>query len=256
VQTKAWPVPSDVPVLQPQDIHVWRASLTCPPEAYDRFWRLLSADERARAERIISADRRAQLIAAHGILRTLLGGYLGRDPRTLSFGVGPQGKPMLQSGRKPTRDLRFNLSHSHEHVLYAFAWGREVGVDVECIREHVDVLKLAARFFAPREASALRERPPEERRRLFFTLWVCREACLKAWGIGLTVPLNQLEVELIPGQSSARVTIKKSGVETRSGRVRLLPLDGGYVGAVAAEGERARIRCWQWKESEGPDSMR
>lgn len=256
MQTEAWLVPPDVPVLQPQDIHVWRASLTCPPEARDRFWRLLSADEQARAERLISADRRAQLIAAHGILRTLLGGYLGQDPRTLSFGAGPQGKPMLLSDRNPTRDLRFNLSHSHEHVLYAFAWEREVGVDVERIREQVDVLKLAERFFAPHEASALRERSPEERRRLFFTLWVCREACLKTWGTGLTVPLNRLEVELIPEQSSARVTIKKPGGETRSCHVRVLPLGGGYVGAVTAEGEESRVQCWQWAEPEGPDSLR
>jgi 4'-phosphopantetheinyl transferase len=251
VQTEAWPVPSGVPVLQPQDIHVWRASLTCPPEAYDRFWRLLSADERARAERLISADRRAQFIAAHGILRTLLGGYLGQDPSTLSFGAGPQGKPMLQSGRKVTHDLRFNLSHSHEHVLYVFAWGREVGVDVERIREHVDVLKLAERFFAPHEASALRERPPGERRRLFFTFWVCREACLKAWGTGLMVPLNRLEVELISKRSSARVTMKRPGGETRSCQVRLLPLGRDCVGAVAAEGEASQVQCWQWAETEG-----
>lgn len=163
---------------------------------------------------------------------------------------------MLLSDRNPTRDLRFNLSHSHEHVLYAFAWEREVGVDVERIREQVDVLKLAERFFAPHEASALRERSPEERRRLFFTLWVCREACLKAWGTGLTVPLNRLEVELIPEQSSARVTIKKPGGETRSCHVRVLPLGGGYVGAVTAEGEESRVQCWQWAEPEGPDSLR
>ncbi len=210
----------------------------------------MSTEERERAERLVSADRRAQFIAAHGILRVLLGRYLGRDPSTLTFGTGPQSKPFLLHGETLTDDLRFNLSHSHGCALYALTREREVGVDVERIRSTVDVLRLAERFFAPHEALALRERAPEERWRLFFTLWVCREACLKAWGIGLTVPLNRLEVELIPKQSFARVTIKKSGGEHRSCLVRLLPLGQDYVGAVAAEDDISTVQCWQWMDTD------
>ncbi len=252
MQTETWLVPSDLPALQPQAIHVWRASLTCLTDTSAQFGRLLSAEERAKAERLVSADRRAQFIAAHGILRVLLGRYLGQDPSTLAFGAGPQGKPFLLLDERLVGDLRFNLSHSHGSVLYAFARGREVGVDVERVRACVDVLKLAERFFAPHEAFTLRECAPEERRRLFFTLWVCREACLKTWGVGLTVPLNQLEVELISKQAAARVTIKRSGGEQRSCQVRLLPLGQDYVGAVAAEGEVSPVQCWEWMETERP----
>ena len=57
----------------------------------------------------------------------------------------------------PSRPRTFSLvpSHSGEYALVAVARGREVGVDVEVFKANMDCVKLAERFFAPREAQAM-----------------------------------------------------------------------------------------------------
>jgi len=43
----------------------------------------------------------------------------------------------------------FNLSHSGDLALYAFAYNRHVGVDVEYIRANIDYEELAQYHFSP-----------------------------------------------------------------------------------------------------------
>ena len=45
-------------------------------------------------------------------------------------------------------DLRFNVSHSDDFAVYAFASGREIGIDIESIRVIGDAADIAARFFS------------------------------------------------------------------------------------------------------------
>ena len=84
-------------------------------------------------------------------------------------------------------------------TLIAVSRQGRIGVDVERIRNLVWG-KLAHRHFTPQEVSALQAMEKPERRHGFFRLWTCKEAFLKALGVGLTVPLNGFEVELRPGQ--------------------------------------------------------
>src|SRR5215472_2261792 len=44
--------------------------------------------------------------------------------------------------------IEFNLSHSGSRALLAFTRGREVGVDIEQIRNNLDFEALARRFFS------------------------------------------------------------------------------------------------------------
>jgi len=44
--------------------------------------------------------------------------------------------------------LRFNVSHSEDVAVYAFATGREIGIDVEAVRVIRDADDIAARFFS------------------------------------------------------------------------------------------------------------
>lgn len=56
--------------------------------------------------------------------------------------------------------LRFNVSHSHGLALCAVARSREIGVDVERVREGVAGERIAEQFFSRREVAALRAPPP------------------------------------------------------------------------------------------------
>ena len=61
---------------------------------------------------------------------------------------------------------------------------------MECRDRPVDVERLAARFFAAEEVSALTRLPPQRRGAAFIACWTLKEACLKACGTGLRQPLR------------------------------------------------------------------
>jgi len=201
---------------------------------------LLSADERERAERFHFANDRAHFIAARALLRTLLGRYLDLPPRHLSFSYSPYGKPAL-AGEGEGRALRFNVSHSHGVALYAFARGREVGVDVEYVRPDVVGESIAERCFSAQEVATLRSLPAEVQPRAFFNCWTRKEAFIKARGEGLSFPLDQFEVALDPKEPAALISIGGDRREASRWSLQALPVEEGYVAALAVEGHGWRL---------------
>jgi 4'-phosphopantetheinyl transferase len=162
---------------------------------------LLSADERERAGRFAFEHDRRRYVVARARLRQLLGERVGAAPESLRFVYQAHGKPAL--ARRPgQRDLRFNVSHCGEVAAYAFADGREVGVDIEEVRELPDADQLALRCFSPGERAAYLCLPPRERPRGFFDCWTRKEAFVKALGAGLSQPLEAFDVSRSPGGCS------------------------------------------------------
>jgi 4'-phosphopantetheinyl transferase len=155
--------------------------------------RFLSADERGRAGRFAFERDRRRYIVARAWLRQLLGERLGVAPESLRFVYQPHGKPALARCRG-RRDLRFNVSHCGEVAAYAFVESREVGVDLEQVRELPDADDIAKRFFSPGERAAYLCLPQRERPRGFFHCWTRKEALVKALGAGLSHPLEAFDV--------------------------------------------------------------
>lgn len=172
------------PSLEAGVVHLWRAGVRRNAALVPRLGRVLSPEERARADRFLRTSDRVRYIMARGLLRFLIGRYLGADPVEIRFARGPHGKPSL-AGRGDPGGLRFNLSHSGDVVLWAFARSREVGVDVERVRPGPDLLRLAERALSPAQVATLRSLRPEDQARAFFVAWTRKEAYLKARGEGL-----------------------------------------------------------------------
>lgn len=142
----------------------------------------LSEHEVARAARYRIETRRRRFVAARGLLRVLLGRYLDRDPASLRFVYGAQGKPALGDAGP---GLSFNVTHSGDRALFAVARGRPLGVDLEAIDAGMDHDAIAQRFFAPGLAAELRSLSAQDRVAAFFCRWVRQEAYAKALGVGL-----------------------------------------------------------------------
>jgi len=158
----------------------------------------LVPDERQRAERFRFERDRRRFIVAHGVLRDILGRYLKCSPAQVSFSYNQYGKPALAQESEAI-GLRFNMSHSHEVALYALTRAREVGVDVELLREDFASLEIAERFFSRSEVALLNSLAPELRTDGFFNCWTRKEAYIKALGEGLSHPLDRFAVSLAPG---------------------------------------------------------
>jgi 4'-phosphopantetheinyl transferase len=234
--------------LDEDEVHVWRASLAAPSPALAAT---LSADERARADRFRFPDDRARFVAARGIVRTLLGRYLGRAPADLRFTYGGHGKPALAEPDAAS-GLRFNLSHAEDVALVAVARGREVGVDIERVRPLPDLDAVAAVMFSLAERALLAAAPPDRRHDLFFKIWTHKEAYLKALGSGVSQPPAACTILF----DDARATAADPTWPTtaRPWTLRALDAPPGFAAALAVAGTDWRLVCRQWPEPTAPAS--
>ena len=187
--------------LPPDEVHIWHAALDTGAAVLQSLEETLAPDEKDRAERFVFKRHRDRFITARGILRELLAAYLHCSPVTFEFNYGPHGKPALRT-QDPKMRLCFNLSHSQSHALYAFAYRREVGIDLELIRADFGGQEIAERFFSPREFAELRALPAKVRPEGFFNCWTRKEAYLKARGDGFHTPLDSFSVSLRPGEQA------------------------------------------------------
>jgi 4'-phosphopantetheinyl transferase len=227
------------------DVDVWEASLRQPADWIEGFRQTLSGDELRRADAFHFQRHREAFIVGRGLLRSLLGGYLGVPPQELLFSYTEFGKPSLSESSR-AGSLRFNFSSSHEMALCAFTLNREVGVDIEHRRAEVECEQLAERFFSAPENESLQKLPRQLRPRAFFDCWTRKEAFIKAVGEGLSFPLDQFDVSLAPGETAALLTVRGDAGEAARWSVVDLPAPPGYAAALAVEGHGWHLRRWRW----------
>jgi 4'-phosphopantetheinyl transferase len=237
-----WRPAEEPPTLAAEDVHVWRISLECGDAALMQLRETLADDERQRAARFHFDKDRRHFIAGRGALRALLALYLDCPPEQVRFAYTSYGKPLLAG----ETTWRFNLAHSHGLALLAVTQGREIGVDLEHIRDNLEGEQLAQRFFSPREVAALRALPAELRREAFFHCWTRKEAYIKAVGKGLSLPLDRFDVTLRPGVPAALLATHDNPPEARRWSMRSLAPGEGYVGALVVEGHSWRLWYGHW----------
>lgn len=234
-------------VLAENEVHVWQAGLDLPTELVQTLEHTLTPEELARADHFRLTEARARFVVTRGVLRDILGRYLGQGPEQVRLGYGPVGKPMLAEGMEEHR-LEFNLAHSGGLALFALARHRRVGVDVELIRPNVAHNRLAARFFAPLEQAQLRALPAEAQLAAFFACWTRKEAFVKARGEGLALGLARFAVSVAPGLPATLLHTEFDPDE--AGRWSLLELTPapGYAAALAVEGHGWQLIHRHWPE--------
>ena len=235
-----WPERTSADPLEPGAVHVWAASLDVPPARLAELRATLCADERERAARFRGDLLAHRFIAARGMLRELLGGYLGADPASIRFTYGAYGKPALFADAA----LHFNVSHSRGLALFAFTSAAPVGVDVEHVAPMPDMAGMVSSFFAPAERDQLAALPEAEYEVAFYRCWARKEAYLKAGGAGLSVPLDSFDVSVSPGGGARLLRVAGApDAPLRWSLLHLQPTDDS-VGALAIEAPAPTIRCW------------
>ena len=243
-----WQHPIDLPRLDKDRVHVWRAKLDLSDPEVDRLASVLSADELARANRFRFPRHRRRFIVARGILRQLLGNYLDIEPKNLRFSYGDRGKPQLKDldGLIP---LQFNLSHSQEYALYGFTYHHLIGVDLEYLRKMPDLIKIARRFFSNREYDLLVEASNEARAKLFFQLWTAKEAYLKAIGTGIADSLADVDIDIDEVLSPRLLAIKGDKLAAAKWSLCSCIPATGYIASVAIKTTLVPIDFWHWYQN-------
>jgi 4'-phosphopantetheinyl transferase len=242
-----WSPPPASLVLEPDDVHIWRIALDQPAARLQHYAQVLAPDETVRAQRFYFERDRKHFTVGRGALRMILSRYVGLAPSLLQFTYTSYGKPALSEATGGDT-LRFNLSHSAGLALCAVARHREVGVDIEGVREMNDLLQIARQFFSSNEYAVLSRLPQAIQTEAFFTCWTRKEAYIKAIGEGLSMPLDCFDVSLVPGEPAALLETRKNPEEASRWLLRELFPGPGYLGAVVVEGQDWRLQCWQWPD--------
>ena len=244
IEKSAWPTAVPDGMISSNEVHIWRFYQEETNSQIETLQGILSPDELARSEKFHFEKDRKKFILTRGILRKLLGSYLGKNPQQIRFNYTSFGKPFLAIDSE-NNNLSFNLSHSGELVLYAITRNQKIGIDIEQIRDHTDVMAIAKRFFSPAEIGEMEKANEKNRTELFFTYWTRKEAFVKALGKGVSFPMERLDVSLL-NKFSPIIKSTAENNETACLNVQdLLPGDG-YLAAIATEVNDADISCWQF----------
>jgi 4'-phosphopantetheinyl transferase len=125
------------------------------------------------------------------------------------------------------------MSHSKGMAAYAIASKRDVGIDLEYMRD-IPFMELSRSFLSTNENAYLRSVPAEELLNVFFMLWTRKEAYLKAIGEGFHAELNEIDVCF-----NNKIRQLHSGGSTWS----IVDIDttDKYKGAVAVRGDVKRL---------------
>lgn len=174
---------------------IWKIDVVAELPRLARHRARLTRSEIDRAARLRRDSDQALFIVGRSTRRELLARILGVDPSALVFECDRYGKPRMQAGT--ARTPRFNSSHSGRWVLHAFA-DAEIGVDVEQVRPEMAELADFARILSPEEEAFVMKASEPLRAAALATVWVRKEAYVKALGEGLSRSLADIGIVVAP----------------------------------------------------------
>lgn len=224
---------------------------------------LLSAEEQTRAQRFrFERDRRA-FVAGRALARTALTHAHPLPAGKWRFRNNAHGKPAAE----PECGLRFNIANCAELVVCLLARGAEVGVDAEPFARAAQVAKVAPQVFSERECSQMAALPEAERAQRALSLWVLKEAYVKARGLGLSLSLKKLS--FLFGRGGTIRLAMEADLDDRPERWRFCLLDcAGHRVALMVENcgrrvgpseppnaEADRLTMWEARPPHGPGKL-
>ncbi|MGO3130279.1 MAG: 4'-phosphopantetheinyl transferase family protein [Alcaligenes sp.] len=213
-------------------VEIHRLDLRLGEEPRDAWPVLTSAEREATVRYHFCADR-VRFAATRATVRVLLSRELGCAPQAIDIVSGPHRKPEVRgiNGRPVSGAPLFNVSHSGGFALIAIGKAQRLGclgVDIERCDPSLDPYPIAELGCTEREWDFLRG--ATNPRDMLYSMWVAKEAVLKAVGVGIPDHLQSVSIELKPWPEIG-VTTDMHGWRGLQARALVAPY--GYVAAVA-----------------------
>lgn len=195
--------------LAPNDIHLW---VTEPHKIRDslllsHYQQLLTPEETRKQQRYRFEKDQHDALITRAFVRTVLSQYADIAPADWRFEKGEKDKPEIVN---PPLPLRFNISHTTELIACAVTLHDDIGCDVEYIGRDNDILSIADRYFSDLEVKELFSLPEEKQASRFFDYWTLKESYIKAWGLGLAIPLGDFSFHIADGDTVINNNIRLS----------------------------------------------
>ena len=230
--------------LNPDDVHVWVVDLDAAEDRAPTAKLVLSAEEQMRASRFrFDADRK-RFVVSHLAMRIMLARYAGTLPHKIRFRQGTFGKPQLEH----ISGVYFNLSRSNGLAVFAVSRRDNIGVDIEYLRDILDIHSLASAVLTDPEQRHLGNLKTEAIHEAFLRFWTRKEAILKAVGQGLSA--NPKDIDVLADEIRYH-PLSQSPVGFGSSDLwhiaEIVP-GPNYLGALAVPAGNRRTYCWDGTE--------
>lgn len=194
IDSPAWAPRSFSAALGTNEVRIWWVQLDELVGRVACFAPLLNQRERQRATRLRIKQHQERWIVSRALLRILTGAYSATPPHLVEFSYGPLGKPGLKPDQNG-RELCFNNTDCDGAALFAFAYDRQLGIDMEHWPRRVRTERIVRRRFASDEAAPILNAPSlDEQNRRFLACWTRKEAWGKAIGVGIRYPMREISL--------------------------------------------------------------
>jgi 4'-phosphopantetheinyl transferase len=215
------------------------------PGAREACEAILSGEELERAARYRFERHQREFLTSRTLARMALSCHAASAPEAWRFPVNEYGKPRIE----PECGLRFNLSNCASITVCLIAHGREVGVDVEARQRSAEIAGVARKAFSAREREQLEALEGEARLERALTLWTLKEAYIKARGMGMALPLDEISFLFGPPPGIELVTSPEVDEAPQRWRFCLLDHADHRIAIVAERNAKGtadpEVRIWQ-----------
>jgi len=219
----------------PGEVHLWFLDLGCLSGSLTAA---LGGDVTSQP---VTAG--ALLFARRFYLRLMLGSYLGLPGKAVKINRGNRGKPVLDTSIHE-EEFHFSMAKSEDKLLIGISASSHIGVDLEhSDRQARNAMGVAQRYFSPSEASALAKLEPEQLDEAFLRVWACKEAVVKASGMGIANQFDRFTVDTEVGTPAAVLDFEGKGPGEWS-LALVEPLDG-FLGAMATEDTLSTLKTFR-----------
>lgn len=215
------------------EVHLWVVDVGQRIDQSDYYHGLLDNEEKKKASQFVFDYLKNRFTVCRGILKSLLGMYLSIDTAKVALAYGHYGKPNLVDS---TQMIEFNLSHSENMAIFGFGKKISLGVDIEYISSKKEQTYPVEELLSSKEIQRFQNLQKKERNMAFFEAWTCKEAILKALGMGFYMSPKEIEMTFSP-ESEPKVlrigNLKKNNIA--SWKLESIRWNQEYQIALAAD---------------------
>lgn len=210
------------------------------------LYQLLSDDEIQRSARFRFDKHRNRFITGRGSIREILADKGNCSPRAIEFELNKYGKPSVFKPES-VRWMQFNASSSATMGAIAISKGIAVGLDIEKIKpdNKWDYDLIVKNEFTIDEYVWYKKHRDSDRIRVFFELWTCKEAYLKALGLGLSGGLDSFTINLEGPEPQVSQTTLEKGEQSRL-LLHRFSINDDYVACLALPETTGHIDLSYW----------
>lgn len=175
------------PLIQKNEVHIWK----CKFKGWQKgCLSILSEEEKSRWLRFALEEQGMRYAKAHVFLRKILERYTHIPAAEIKIQQGINQKPQLKSVSHPR--LNFNLSYRNEYALIAISTNPYIGIDIESVKDVGHISSFLGTFFSHEEKERVLELTSlYDRLAMLFTIWVMKEALVKANAHGISEAISQ-----------------------------------------------------------------